>query len=94
MKIDRLLRCSICVNVASCSQKEHAFNKGSSIMEQRYIEIDIDAHIRNAQQLRSEALGEILRTIWKNSVAWLAGFVNRRLEAHIVAARSSATAMY
>jgi len=63
-------------------------------MEQRYIDIDIDVHIRNARQLRSEALGEILRTTWKKSVAWLARLANRRLEAHIVAARSSAKAMY
>ena len=59
-----------------------------------YRDIDIEAHIRNANRLRSQAQGEILANAWKKCVRGLKRLANRRLHAHIVAARSQASAIY
>jgi hypothetical protein len=61
-------------------------------MEYQYI--DIEAHIRNAHKLRSEALSEILSSAWKKTVRGFKRLTNRQLHAHIVAARASASAIY
>lgn len=65
-------------------------------MEYRDIDsnIDIEAHIRNAKRLRAEALDDILGNVLKKTVRGFKRLVNRRLRAHIVAARSSASAIY
>ena len=61
-------------------------------MEYQYI--DIEAHIRNAHKLRSEALNEILSAAWKRTARGFKRLTNRKLHTHIVAARSSASAIY
>ncbi|PKO62190.1 MAG: hypothetical protein CVU24_05275 [Betaproteobacteria bacterium HGW-Betaproteobacteria-18] len=61
-------------------------------MEYQYS--DIEAHIRQAQKLRSEALGEILTAGWNTCVALFKGFAQRRLHKNIVATKASAAAIY
>ena len=48
-------------------------------MENTYI--DLQAHIAQANQLRSQAIGEILAVGWKNFAAWL-GIAPARLAQH------------
>jgi hypothetical protein len=62
MRIDRLLRCNTEGIVPACPQEGHVSRKGTDIMEHTYI--DIDAHIREANRARSEAMGEILASGW------------------------------
>jgi len=59
-----------------------------------YRNIDIQAHIRNAHKLRSEALSELLSSAWHKTARGFKRLTNRRLHAHIVAARASASAIY
>lgn len=59
-------------------------------MEYRYI--DIQAHIRQAQKLRSDALGEILATGWKSGVRLIKSFAHLPLHKNGHAARSTASA--
>lgn len=61
-------------------------------MEYRYI--DIEAHIRHAQELRAEALAEILSAGWNTCMQWFKGLAQRQLHKNIAAARSSTAAMY
>jgi hypothetical protein len=63
MRIDRLLRCNRLVIVATCPQEGLVSRKGTDIMETTYI--DIEAHVREANRLRSEAMGEILASGWQ-----------------------------
>jgi hypothetical protein len=53
--------CRVCYRRA-VSSKGAVSNKGTDIMENTYI--DIDAHIREANRLRSEAMGEFLALGW------------------------------
>jgi hypothetical protein len=69
MRIDRLLRRNTEGIVATCPQEGHVSRKGTDIMEHTYI--DIDAHIREANRARSEAMGAILSSGWHR----LAGLV-------------------
>jgi hypothetical protein len=57
------------VIVAPCLQERHELAKGTDIMEHTYI--DIEAHIAQANQLRSQAMGEILATGWAQITQWL-----------------------
>ncbi|MDD2918551.1 RSP_7527 family protein [Rhodoferax sp.] len=61
-------------------------------MEYQYS--DIEAHIRQAQKLRSEALGEFLSAGWNTCMTWFKHHAQRLLHKHIVAARSTAAAIY
>lgn len=61
-------------------------------MEYQYS--DIEAHIRQAQKLRSEALAEILSAGWTTCTQWFKGLAQRQLHKNIAAARSSAAAIY
>lgn len=46
-------------------------------MEYQYI--DIEAHIRHAQKLRSDALGDILSALWKTCAQWVRRLANHPL---------------
>lgn len=59
-----------------------------------YSYTDIEAHIREAKKLRSEALGEILSAGYKKTVQWFKVLAQHQLHKHSTAARSSASAMY
>lgn len=61
-------------------------------MEQQYI--DVEAHIRRAQEQRAQAQAELLSAGWKKCVHAVKNLAHRRLHAHIVASRSSASAIY
>lgn len=61
-------------------------------MEYNYWEIE--AHIRRAEQLRSEALGLMIVSGWKKSTLWLKGLTQHLLHRNIVAARSSTHLVY
>ena len=61
-------------------------------MEYQYS--DIEAHIRQAQKLRSEALGGILSAGWNRCATWLKSHAQRLLDKNIVAARSTAATIY
>ncbi len=63
MRIDRLLRRSICIIVALCSQKEHTSKERSDTMETNYL--DIEALVHQAQQDRSKAVGNMLAASWE-----------------------------
>jgi hypothetical protein len=69
MRIDRLLQRNMRVIVAPCLQERHELAKGTDIMENTYI--DIQAHIAQANQLRSQAMGEMLAAGWTNFTQWL-----------------------
>jgi hypothetical protein len=58
-----------------------------------YSYTDIEAHIREAKKLRSDALGEILSAGYKKTVQWFKGLIQHQLHTHSVAAKSSANAM-
>lgn len=60
-------------------------------MEYRYT--DIEAHIREAQKLRSEALGEMLSAGYRKTVQWFKMLTQNHLHKHSTEARSSATAI-
>jgi len=62
MRIDRLLRRSTRRIVPTCPQEGHVSRKGTDIMGYTYI--NIDAHIREANRARSQAMGEILASGW------------------------------
>jgi hypothetical protein len=61
-------------------------------MEYQYS--DIEAHIRRAQELRSQALSEFLSNGWNTCMTWLKLHARRQLHNNIVAARATATAIY
>ncbi|MBE0474935.1 hypothetical protein [Rhodoferax sp.] len=61
-------------------------------MEYQYS--DIEAHIRRAQELRSQALSEFLSNGWTTCTTWLKRHAQRQLHKNIVAARSTAAAIY
>lgn len=61
-------------------------------MEYQYS--DIEARIRQAQKLRSEALGEILSSGWNACAAFFKGLAQRQMHKNIVAARSTAATIY
>jgi hypothetical protein len=61
-------------------------------MEYQYS--DIEAHIRQAQKLRSEALAGILSAGWNSCATWLKSHAQRLLDKNIVAARSTAATIY
>lgn len=61
-------------------------------MEYQYS--DIEAHIRRAQEMRAQALGELLSTGWHSSMRWLKHVAQRQLHKNIVAARATAAAIY
>ena len=61
-------------------------------MEYQYS--DIEAHIRRANELRSEALGEFIVTRWHALVTWLSSHAKRHLHKNIVATGSTAAATY
>ncbi|MBU3898544.1 MAG: hypothetical protein KJ614_06385 [Gammaproteobacteria bacterium] len=61
-------------------------------MEQKHI--DIEAHIRQAQKQRAQAQAELLAAGWNKCVQMVSSLAQRRLKAHIVAARSHASAIY
>lgn len=52
-------------------------------------DINIETHIRNAQKLRSEALGEILGTAWNKCAQWFRRLAHRQQHATTAGARSS-----
>jgi hypothetical protein len=62
------------------------------IMEYQYS--DIEAHIRRAEQLRSEALGVILSDGLHQCVQFFKGLVQRQFDRAVVAARSSTAAVH
>lgn len=59
-------------------------------MEYQYS--DIEAQIRRANRLRSEALGEILAVGFHKCVQFFKGLVQRQFQRSVVAARSSPAA--
>lgn len=61
-------------------------------MEYQYS--DIEAHIRRAQEMRAQALSELLSAGWNTCVAFFKGLAQRKLHKNIVAARSTAAAIY
>ncbi|HSN80100.1 MAG TPA: hypothetical protein VLR44_06945 [Rhodoferax sp.] len=61
-------------------------------MEYQYT--DIEAHIRRANRLRSEALGEILSVGFHKCVQFFNGLVQRKFQKSVVAARSSPAVFY
>ena len=60
-------------------------------MEYRYI--DIEAHIRTAQRLRSEALGDILATVWNKCAQWFGRLASHQLQPHGAVAKASASSV-
>jgi hypothetical protein len=63
MRIDRLLRRSISIIVALCSQKEHTSKERSDTMESN--NLDIEALVQEARQERSQAMGKLLAAGWE-----------------------------
>jgi len=61
-------------------------------MEYQYS--DIEAHIRRAEQLRSEALAEILSAGLHKCVQFFKGLVQRQFHKSVVAARTSPASIY
>lgn len=61
-------------------------------MEYQYT--DIEAHIRRANQLRSEALAEILSVGFHKFVQFFKGLAMRQFQKSVVAARSSPAVFY
>ncbi len=61
-------------------------------MEYQYS--DIEAHIRRAEKLRSEALGAFLSAGLHKCVAFFKGLVERKFEKNVVAARSAPAVFY
>jgi len=55
---------------------------------------DIEAHIHNAQKLRSEALGALLSAGYTKSVQWVKSLLAHKLHQAAVAARSSTAPIY
>jgi hypothetical protein len=80
MRIDRLLRCNTAAIVPTCPQEGHVSRKGTDIMEHTYI--DIDAHIREANRLRSEAMGEILASGWHKFAHLVMNLVHHQPHGH------------
>jgi hypothetical protein len=72
-----LLRCNTVVIVAACPQEGHLSQKGTDIMEHTYI--DIQAHIREANRLRSTAMGEILASGWHKFAHLLMSLVHHQV---------------
>jgi hypothetical protein len=62
MRIDRLLRRSISIIVALCSQKERPSQERSDTMESNHL--DIEVLVEQARQQRSQAVGEMLAAGW------------------------------
>jgi hypothetical protein len=58
-----------------------------------YSYTDIEAHIREAKKLRSEALGEILSAGYTKTVQWFKVLAQHQLHKHSIATSSSAKAM-
>lgn len=58
-----------------------------------YSYTDIEARIREAKKMRSEALGEILSAGYTKTVQWFKMLTQNHLHKHSTAARSSATAI-
>jgi hypothetical protein len=58
-----------------------------------YSYTDIEARIREAKKMRSEALGEILAAGYTKTVQWLKMLTQNHLHKHGTEARSSATAI-
>jgi hypothetical protein len=59
-----------------------------------YSYTDIEAHIREAKKLRSEALGEILSAGYKKTVQWFKGLIQHQVDKHSAPDRSAAKAAY
>jgi hypothetical protein len=76
MRIDRLLRCNTEGIVPTCPQEGQVSRKGTDIMEHTYI--DIDAHIREANRARSEAMGKILSSGWHKFANLVMSLVHRQ----------------
>jgi hypothetical protein len=76
MRIDRLLRCNTEGIVPACPQEGHVSRKGTDIMEHTYI--DIDAHIREANRARSEAMGAILSSGWHKFAHFVTSLVHHQ----------------
>ncbi len=58
-----------------------------------YSYTDIEARIREAKKMRSEALGEILSAGYTKTVQWFKALNQHHLHKHSTAASSSATAI-
>jgi hypothetical protein len=80
MRIDRLLRRNTVGIVPVCPQEGQVSSKGTDIMEQTYI--DIEAHIREANRLRSEAMGEILSAGWHKFTHMVMSLVHHHPHGH------------
>lgn len=61
-------------------------------MEYQYS--DIEAHIRRAQELRAQALSDIISTGWNTCATWFKNHAQRLLDKNIVAARLTAATIY
>lgn len=61
-------------------------------MEHRYI--DIEAHIRRAQEQRSQALSELLAKGWKKCARAVENLAQRLRHAHKAAPRTRASAIH
>jgi len=61
-------------------------------MEYQYS--DIEAHIRRAQEMRSKAMGDILAAGWNKCALWFKSLAQRQFHRNVVAARSTASAIY
>lgn len=54
-----------------------------------YSYTDIEANIRRAQELRSQALADFLSSFYTKSVQWLQGAIEHKVQHAAAAARSS-----
>ena len=55
---------------------------------------DIEAHIREAQKLRSEALADFLAAVYTKSAQWFKGLTQHKLDKHSAPGSARAKAVY
>jgi len=61
-------------------------------MEYQYS--DIEAQIRRAQEMRAQAVSQILLARWHAIASWFSNLAKHRLHKNIVAARLAAASIY
>lgn len=59
-----------------------------------YSYIDIEAHIREAQKLRAQAMADFLAAVYKKSAQWFKGLTQHKLDKHSAPGSARAKAVY
>lgn len=59
-----------------------------------YSYIDIEAHIREAQKLRAQAMADFLAAVYTKSAQWFKGLTQHKLDKHSAPGSARAKAVY